>query len=417
MVYVSKSGKVNEMATSGQRHSLLNDSLDTLEWHQAKASTVSPESHPNGDVDYSAFSHNGSEDICFGLFPGYVVDLMNDKANWKNRTSGITKMQTIINELPDCSPLYPHLDLILQLATTTLSDSHFKVVQMGLELIACIVARVCNRIRPHLPTLVQSILVRVGSNKYVLKEAGMRVLKELMIAVRPRLVINEIMTFGLHHKTSRVREESLNVISAALLSFPKTEFDLISIVKDIAPSMGDNKSRVRQAALETVAMSCSLVDESDMKQIVVMVAGIQKSNPTKYCMHNGPSMIDAFQSRLARQAVPQLNAHGLVDHVVIVANTKPPFSKTGSDVSWIMSAGGVKAQPNGDHVKSSEYPEPLSQPRQRRPSATNGVTSISRPYRSARKRLPWEVEGEDIVRVFLLLFCIDCTVYTHQPPS
>ena len=404
MVYVSKSGKVNEMASSGQSHSLLNDSLDTLEWHQAKVSTVSPESHRNGDVDYSAFSHNGSEDICFGLFPGYVVDLMNDKANWKNRTSGITKMQTIINELPDCSPLYPHLDLILQLATTTLSDSHFKVVQMGLELIACIVARVCDRIRSHLPSLIQSILVRVGSNKYVLKEVGMRVLKELMIAVRPRLVVNEIITFGLRHKTSRVREESLNVISAALLSFPKTEFDLISIVKDIAPSMGDNKSRVRQAALETVALLCSLVNESDLKQIIAMVAGIQRNNPARYCVHNGPSMMDAFHSRLARQGVPQLNAHGLVDHVVTVANTKPPFSKTGSDVSWITCAGGVKAQPNVDQMKSTEYPEPLSQPRQRRPSATNGITSISRPYRSAGKRLPWEVEGEDIVSCLIVQY-------------
>lgn len=397
MVFASKSGKVNEMADSGQRQSLLDDSLDTVECHQNKPFM----SAKGRDVDHSACA---SKDVCVGPFPGYVVELMNDKTNWKNRTSGISKMQTVINEFPDSSGLCLHLELILQLTLTTVNDSHFKVAQMGLELMACVIARVSNKIRSHLPSLVQSILLKVGSNKYVLKEAGMRVLKELMLAVRPWAVISKIITFGLTHKTSRVREESLNVISAALLSFPSGEFDLLALARDITPSVGDSKSRVRQAALETAAMICSLVKGPVLKQIFSMLAEIQKSNPTKYCVYNHLTMMDAFQARLSRQAVPRLNDRGLVDHVLVVANTKPPFTMTGADVTWIMSAGGVKAQASNDSVKRSDYPEPLTQPRQRHASGTVGA-SICRPHQSATMRLPWETEGDSMVSVMRAIVC------------
>ena len=403
MVFESKSGRASGMTTPGPGPGRLSldDSLEPSDWHQTKkAAVVEPVDYPNGDVNDSAFS---SEDQCLGPFPSYVINLLSDKSDWKNRTSGVTKMQNIISKLPKEHSLEPHLGAILELATSTLSDPHFKVSQLGLELIARIVAKAGNDIRPFLSSLIQCIVSKVGSNKFALKQAGLQVLMELMVTLSPQSVIKEVVEFGLGHKTSRVREESLNAITMALLRFPKTEFNFRSLIKDITPAMGDSKSRVRQASFETVALICSL-DPDSIKETVSEIVSHRDSATCKYRNRNGLTLMDAFQTRLARQVVPKLNGNGLVEHAISVSSKSQP-SVSGSDVDWILSAGGVKSQSSGE---VSEQESSLPQPRQRKPSVNNGVASSSRPYRSAGKRLPWEVEGDDLVSVWLLLLAVLC---------
>ena len=52
----------------------------------------------------------------------------------------------------------------------------------------------------------------------------------------------------------QMREDALNVIIFALLTFPSTEFDLEDLVITIAPYVTDQKKRVRQAAMECIAL-------------------------------------------------------------------------------------------------------------------------------------------------------------------
>ena len=397
MVFASRA-----MTTPGPSRFSLNDSLEPSDWYHAKTAVVEPKDYPNGDMNDCAFS---SDDKCLGPFPSYVINLLSDKSDWKNRTSGVTKMQTIINKLPDDYSLEPHLDTTLELATSTLNDPHFKVSQLGLELIARIVAKAGNSIRPFLPSLVQNIVSKVGSNKFVLKQAGLQVLMELMVALRPRPVIKELVEFGFKHKTSRVREESLNAVIMALLRFPMTEFNFTSLIKDIIPIMGDSKSRVRQASFEAVALICSM-DPEAIKESVTTITSLRNNttNTCKYSNRNGLTLMDAFQTRLARQVVPKLNGNGLVEHVISVSNSKSQLSVSGADVDWILSAGGVKSQTSSETCEQEG--SLLQQGKQRRPSGSNGAASSSRPYRSAGKRLPWEMEGEDLVSVFDLMYII-----------
>ena len=51
-----------------------------------------------------------------------------------------------------------------------------------------------------------------------------------------------------------MREDAINVIIFALLTFPSTEFDLEILVTTIAPYVTDQKKRVRQASMECVAL-------------------------------------------------------------------------------------------------------------------------------------------------------------------
>lgn len=392
MVYVPKSRKTSNMATPVPSNSFLNDSLEaSSNWQRKYSAVVEPMVNTREEVDRKAFS---AEDVVFGPFPSYVINLLRDANNWKNRTSGVTKMQNIISELPSDYSLESHLEPILKLSTSTLSDNHFKVTQLGLELIACIVAKAGKSIRPFLPTLAQGIMGKVGSNKFVLKQAGLQVLKELMVVLRPEPVIREVIKFGLDHKLSRVREETLNAISVALLTFPKSEFDFSLILKKSIPSMCDNKSRVRQAAFETVALMCS-IEPSLVRETVTEIVSQRDSQKCKYSAQNGLTLMVAFQTRLARSTsgVPKLNDSGLIDYSIPVSNSKSGLPASGDDVQWILAAAGTKS--NGDISEIGDAS--LSQPVQRKGSHSNGVVSSSRPYRSAGKRLPWEIEGEELV--------------------
>ncbi len=387
------------MATPVPSNSFLNDSLEAgNSWQRKRFSVVEPIVNTREEVDQKAFS---AEDVVFGPFPSHVVNLLQDANNWKNRTSGVTKMQSIISELPSDYSLESHLEPVLKLATSTLSDNHFKVTQLGLELIACIVAKAGKSIRPFLSSLVQGIMGKVGSNKFVLKQAGLQVLKELMVALRPTPVINEIMEFGDNHKLSRVREETLNAISVAILTFPKSEFDFSSILKKTIPSMCDNKPRVRQASFETVALICN-IEPAIVEETVTEIVSQRDAHKAKYCAQNGLTLMVAFQTRLARRSsgVPKLNSSGLIEYSIPISSSKTGLIANGDDVQWILAAGGTKSQSSGDVSEVGDGS--LLQSAQRKGSLTNGVPSSSRPYRSAGKRLPWEIEGEELVSYIIL---------------
>ena len=53
---------------------------------------------------------------------------------------------------------------------------------------------------------------------------------------------------------SQMREDSINVIIFALLTFPSNEFGLENLITTIGPHVTDQKKRVRQASMECLAL-------------------------------------------------------------------------------------------------------------------------------------------------------------------
>lgn len=375
-----------EMSTTnrgegGKPTAMLDDSLD---WNHSAGARVAPESDET--TDYLAFAHNSQDDLYLGLFPKYIVNLLQDTTNWKNRVSGVTKMQSVVNGISNKSLLEKNLPLVLELLSAPMSDSHFKVSQMGLELIECLVKKVGRGIRSHIPDLVKSVMPKVGSNKIVLKEAGMRVLMELMRAGDPQPVVMEVANFGLCHKTSRIREESINVIIAALLTFESSQFDFHIIVRELCPCMTDGKVKVRQATFEAMTLLCHL-EGANLKEVVSNMATLHRTSPSEkssrqQVIENGLedkelTLMDAFYTRISRKLLPTLTEAGLVQHGLQVVNDKLPAT-TGSDVAWILSAGDGKSK--GKLSGSGGLDT----------SCNQSGESMFRPYRSAGKRLPWE---------------------------
>lgn len=340
----------------------------------AHTAVVAPEEMNGTMPNFGAFAEE--ESLYLALFPQGILNDLKDKDNLEKRQAAVNMIQSTIQGCKDRSLLLNSLPELVNLVTTPLNDSNFKIVLTGLQLMGDLIDQVGNQLAPFLTPLISSYLGKVGSNKYAVKHAGMRVLVKLMHVLGPWPVISTVAVYGLTHRMTKVREETLNIIISSLLTFPASSFKLPQLVEITAPLLMDSKQRVRQASLETLAV---LADRMGRKKANFITSTISEMERRSKAEDNeNLSLWDAYQTRLARKGLPNLNVDGLVDHVVNVTsghNTTDEF--TGPDVDWILAAGKGSASSSG-----------------KKKSATGGQSSctIPGPLKSAGKRLPWENE-------------------------
>lgn len=356
------------MAANSQNHSF-DDSLE----NRGNGEQLYGPEDSDKKTDFDAFSEQENEPSSseyLNLLPYSDFCLLQDKMSGKNRALGVEKLQAAIESAKSATVLETNLTSLVEDACMAVCDSHIKVSLAGLQLLEPLIKRTGNSLTPHLPSLVEAMLGMMNNNKYVLKKAVMKVLIHLMHYSRPHDVTTEIAKFGLKHKHSKVREESLNVITAALIRFSRTEFRLKQMAKEIMPTLGDSRPRVRQACMECAAQIASLCDSGDFKEVV--------SSAIKNGHHTHGEMapiIKALEYRIVRQIPPHLKEDGLVQYAMPVIGVEIPLAQHGPDVDWIRDG----ALPSNDGNSGLE---------------TSSVRRESkpRPYRSASKKLPWEVD-------------------------
>ena len=261
-----------------------------------------------------------SQSRFLGLFPHDVLsDLKNETSSVQKRLLAVNEIQSGIERCED-ELLVENLSHVVHLVTAPLDDPNFKVLIAGLQLIDHLIDKVGDRIAPYLALLISSYLGKVGSNKYAVKQAGMRVLAKLMDVVNPWSVVSIVAIYGLKHPQTKVREETLNIITSSLLTFPAKSFKLPKLVEITAPLLVDNKQRVRQACLETLVVLSDRMGKQNSKLIISTVSELEgKLKAEKMSSSNeNLSILDAYLTRLDQKQLPTLNSDGLVDHMVKV---------------------------------------------------------------------------------------------------
>lgn len=304
--------------------------------------------------------------------PPRIMAKLKD-ADWRLKEAGIAELQNWLDHDQNLMQMLPHLKHFIVILKALLNDSNFKVSLSCLQLFGTIIDKLGTKIEPTLELLVNALGSKLGDNKNVIKQTTMQVFKKLMQNVSPEEVIR-FLEGNLKHRNSRVREEALNVIIAALLTFPSNKFDLPQITSYVAPALVDPKSRVRHAALEVFAVISQLMGPRNLQPLVSTVDNIE-------LYMGGDGVMAAVQARLARRQLPKLNSDGLVEYAVLLpssgsANVNSNLSSQGADVEWIL-AGGV----------SSDCPSSARST----PSVGDSALSSPRRHLSAGKnRLPWE---------------------------
>lgn len=128
--------------------------------------------------------------------------------------------------MKDLSALLPQMRLFLTFLDSLLEgESNFKMVLLVLETYGVLIDRMRHKVKPHLRSICSALLRHASNNKIVVRIENYRVVKKLMLVSKPNVVLNHMFDH-LGDKRSVVREDVLNIVMYALLTFPSNEFDL-----------------------------------------------------------------------------------------------------------------------------------------------------------------------------------------------
>lgn len=141
------------------------------------------------------------------------------------------------------------------------------------------------------------------------------------------------------------RENSLQMVLYALMTFPSTYFDIGACVRRATYTACDRKRQVRQAALDVLAV---LGQISSTKLVMDIVADIASKRAD-----DGAHLCAAIKARLSRKQLPIISDGGGVQYALRIparenggggggtsgSNTAGPYL-FGADVEWITAGSG-----------------------------------------------------------------------------
>ncbi|GIY38885.1 TOG array regulator of axonemal microtubules protein 1 [Caerostris darwini] len=271
----------------------------------------------------------------FGIFQPYITEKIKSD-DWKTRVEAIEHMKIIIREIPDFSEKISDMDEYMIFLSQLLEDSNFKIVIQVLSVYDLLIDKFKNQMKRFLKTFVTSVLKRLGDAKLVVREHAIRVIHKLMHFVKPTDVLGNLLQFK-DSRNPRLREEIVNRVTGAVLTFPSYNFEFLPLCEAVAPLLADTKRRVRLAALECFAALAQAMGPTRLVPLVTAVDVVEINSDAE-------GLLSAVQARLARRILPRCTEDGAVSYAIMLPSSagcqNRNVSPWGSDIEWIMAASG-----------------------------------------------------------------------------
>ncbi|XP_021373812.1 TOG array regulator of axonemal microtubules protein 1-like isoform X3 [Mizuhopecten yessoensis] len=357
----------------------------------SKQNAFSKPSKPDNGNQLNTGRQQNVETYEFGIIPSHVMKSINDQENFKLRAQGVEELKSIVRELSSSDVtgnLHPHMMPFISFLNNLMDDSNFKITTVTLEILNSLVEKLGVNVKQFLRPLSNILAKRMGDNKIVVRQAVMRVATKMMQSYQAKPVLS-VLCENLQHRNSRIRQETLNIVIAALLTFPSYDFDLPKICQVVAPILTDSKRQVRQAALECLAVIAQAMGLGKLQPLVHAVDGVELSS-------EGEGVMTAVQARLARRQLPKLNSDGLVEYATPIpssASSRTPVQSLGADLEWIMAVGSTGSARQISRSDTMELESVTSSARSTPAVIEAGTPATSRRFMSAgrgRNKLPWE---------------------------
>lgn len=271
----------------------------------------------------------------FGIFQPYITEKIKSD-DWKTRVEALEHMKIIIREMQDFCERISDMDEFMIFLSRLLEDPNFKIVIQTLSVYDLLIDKFKNQIRRFLKTFVTSVLKRIGDPKLVVREHAIRVIHKLMHHIRPTEVLGNLLQYK-DSRNMRLREEIINRVTAAVLTFPSYNFEFHPLCEAVAPLTADTKRRVRLAALECFAALAQAMGPTRLVPLVAAVDAVEIN-----CDADG--LLSAIQARLARRILPRCTEDGVVSYAITLPSSagcqNRNISSWGADIEWIMAASG-----------------------------------------------------------------------------
>ena len=346
---------------------------------------------PTSPRKYKLASTHADQSLEFGFIPSHVMACLTDQTDFRNRSKAVEELKHILGDLDDIGCLLPHVLAFVSFLNNLLDDNNFKITTATLDILSILVERGELNLKPHVRPLVSMLTKRLGDNKIVWRQTIMKVFQQMMQIMSPMVVIS-VIADNLVHRNSRVRQETVNIVISALLTFPSYDFDMGQMCKIVAPSLIDSKRNVRQAVLECFGVLAQAMGAGRLAPLVQAVDNVELN-------YEGDGVMAAVQARLARRQLPRLNSNGFVEYATQMPSSAShrgaPGLTTGADIEWMMKGSGglgsARSQRSDMELESvtssaRSTPGPLESPQGPSP----------RRFLSAGKsKLPWEDEIEE----------------------
>uniref|UniRef100_A0A3B5LR96 TOG array regulator of axonemal microtubules 1 n=1 Tax=Xiphophorus couchianus TaxID=32473 RepID=A0A3B5LR96_9TELE len=263
-----------------------------------------------------------------------IHDQLLDSKNYQNRTNGVEKLKCILSEVDIKSVTPGSVEEFINFLPRLLDDSNFKVLHGTLQVLNLLIQKLETGVDRFLKHIVFVALKALGDTRAVTRNEYHNVFQQLMKTTPPQHVLDLIIG-NLKHKNSRVREDVLNIVMAALLTHPRKNFNIPKLCFEVAPYLVDNKKKVRHAALELFAVFDHYLD-TGKKQPLMKALDMVELN------EDAEGLMAAVHARRARRILPKLTSEGIVEYGLVVP--KPGQWSTGqhasgADLDWVINGG------------------------------------------------------------------------------
>uniref|UniRef100_A0A1I8NWT5 TOG domain-containing protein n=1 Tax=Stomoxys calcitrans TaxID=35570 RepID=A0A1I8NWT5_STOCA len=275
--------------------------------------------------------------------------------NWRHRLQGVAQLEQALRSSDNLASVQPCLDSLLR--TLLSSECKAEVAEEKRKLLINLITRLPLDNLEDRTMQIMSGLCRQGG------AGANRVCKALMQRLPPSAIILKLISQDfLHAKSSRFREHALQMVIYALMTFPSTCFDTATCVTNATYAALNRKRRVRQAALDVLAVLGQIASAREVLEVVQQIANSRD---------DGAALVAAVKTRLSRKQLPLVSNDGAVQYSLHV----PPTHLTANVTDTLTNESSSAA--DGFNTKT---PSPVEGNGQQGPDIdwiTAGIGSVS----------------------------------------
>ncbi|XP_063982770.1 uncharacterized protein LOC135165425 isoform X2 [Diachasmimorpha longicaudata] len=257
-----------------------------------------------------------------GLVTQDVLDDLHNKEDWRARVRGLERVASALRTSSALIAIEPRLGSLLQAVLG--GERSCRVAAAAMSVARVVIAGVSEEsLRRRLPQVAWGLSRQGGPSAAQLARLA-------MLRLRPALFLEQLLQpHCIDARNAKTRENALQLLIFSLVTFPSTEFKVENVANKVALMVGDRRRRVRQAALDTLAVLAQIYEPEEV---------LQAGNRAAKQLREGTDMVAAIRARLARKSLPMVSADGLVVYGLQISPTVQ--IATGPDVDWIVAGSG-----------------------------------------------------------------------------
>lgn len=253
--------------------------------------------------------------------------------DYRLRAQGYTKLENALKSFEALTQVQPYLASLLKALLSF--ETHPEIVEQKQRIVSNLISRLpLENLENNFSRIMSGLCRQGGAGSNLVAKAMMHRLPTAAIVLR--LLSEEF----LRDRTSKFKENALQMVMFALITFPSTYFDVHTCVSRASTLALDRKKRVRQAALDVLAI---LGQISSSSRAVIDSA----AETVKYKI-DGDTFLAAVKARLARKVLPHVSADGFVEYALKLPKSKWQHATNsfGADIDWICAGSGSVSPPS-----------------------------------------------------------------------